>query len=198
MHHPAADESLVAAAVAGDMAAFADLVRRHEARVRRLSAGMLLDRTEADDAAQEVFLKAWRSLGRYRGDAAFTTWLHRITVNHCKDRLRQRARQRWLSWEGLVVRLGGETADVAGPADAATRATDAGDEFRRLMRGLSADQRAVLLLREQDGLSYHQIAATLEISLDAVKARLKRARQAALEQARHIPPPAGVQPDKEP
>jgi len=195
---PSGDSQLVEAATGGDQAAFAELVRRHETRVRRLAAGMLLDAVEADDAAQEVFLKAWRQLARFRGDAAFGTWLHRITVNHCKDRLRQRSRRSWLSLDALIERLKGEPPEAAGPADTATRRTDAGDELARLLGGLNADQRAVLLLREQDGLSYDEIATTLDITLDAVKARLKRARAAALEGARHFEPPPGVQPGKEP
>lgn len=193
-----ADTPLIDAALGGDDAAFAELVRRHEGRVRRLAAGILLDAVEADDAAQEVFLKAYQHLGRFRGEAAFPTWLHRITVNHCRDRLRQRARRRWMSWDGLVEKLGGEPAEAVGPADTATRGTDAADELKQLLGALSADQRAVLLLREQDGLSYDEIAATLEISLDAVKARLKRARQAAFLAVRHFPARPGVQSPKEP
>jgi RNA polymerase sigma-70 factor (ECF subfamily) len=192
------DAELVRAASNGDDAAFGELVRRHAARVTRLATGMLLDETEAEDAAQEVFLKAHRSLDRFRGDAAFGTWIHRITINHCKDRLRQRALRRWISWDGLVERLGGEPAEAAGAADSATRPTEAADELARLLGGLNADQRAVLLLREQDGLSYSEIASTLRITVDAVKARLKRARAAALESSRHFEPPAGVQPTKEP
>jgi RNA polymerase sigma-70 factor (ECF subfamily) len=192
------DAALARAAASGDDAAFAELVHRHAARVQRLAAGMLLDEMEAEDAAQEVFLKAHRSLDRFRGDAAFGTWIHRITVNHCKDRLRQRALRRWVSWDGLVERLGGEPVEAAGPADSVTRPSEAAEELARLLRGLTGDQRAVLLLREQDGLSYGEIAETLGMTLDAVKARLKRARAAALEASRHFEPPTGVQTTKEP
>jgi len=191
------DLPLITAARAGDTTAFGELVRRHETHVRRLATGMLLDAVEADDAAQEVFLKVWQSLHRFRGDAAFGTWLHRITVNHCKDRLRQRHRRSWLSWDGLVEKLGGEPPEAAGPADASTRVTDTVNELSVLLQRLSADQRAVLLLREQEGLSYDAIATTLGVTLDAVKARLKRARVAALDASRHFAPGANVQPGDE-
>lgn len=180
---------LLARAREGDEDAFAGLVRLHEVNVRRLAAGLLMDPAEAEDAAQEVFVRAWRSLGRFRGDSSFSTWLHRIAVNHCRDLLRARARRRWLSWDGLVEALGGrEPAEAAGPADEATRGAEARDELNRLLGGLPPDHRAVLVLRELNGMSYAEIGETLGRSTDSVRALLRRAREAA----RHFSRPESV------
>jgi RNA polymerase sigma-70 factor (ECF subfamily) len=173
------DGELVARARGGDDGAFGELVRRHELNVRRLATGLLGDPVEAEDAAQEVFLKAYEHMGSFRGDASFSTWIHRIAVNHCRDMLRRRARRPWLSWDGLVEALGREPVSPAARPDQATGRAEAGDVLQRLLRDLPAQHRAVLLLRELNGLSYHEIADVLHISLDAVKARLRRARQAA-------------------
>src|SRR5947209_7713805 len=96
------DARLVARARRGDQGSFGELVRRHEVNIRRLAAGMLHDAVEAEDAAQDVFVKAWERLDAFRGDAAFGTWVHRIAVNHCRDLLRARARRPFFSWEALV------------------------------------------------------------------------------------------------
>lgn len=179
------DRQLVGRARGGEREAFAELVRRHELNIRRLAAGMLSDPTEAEDAAQEAFVKAWERLDSFRGDAAFSTWLHRIAVNQCRDMLRRRARRPWLSWEGLHEKLGREPDHLAPPPVQASRRPEAGDELRQLLRALPEDARTVLLLRELNGLSYVEIAATLHVSVDAVKARLKRARVAVRLAAGH-------------
>jgi len=179
------ESGLIARAREGDDEAFAGLVRLHEVNVRRLATGLLMDPAEAEDAAQEVFVKAWQALSRFRGDSAFSTWLHRIAVNHCRDILRSRARRRWLSWDGLVEALGRQPAEAGGPPDAATRQADARDALRGLLGSLPADWREVLVLREVDGLSYSDIAKTLETTEDSVRAKLKRAREAVRNASRH-------------
>lgn len=180
------DRELIGRAKAGDEAAFAELVRRHETHVRRLATGFLQDPVEAEDAAQEVFLKAWRALDGFREDAAISTWLHRITVNHCQDALRSRKRRPWLSWEGIVEALGREPASAGTGPGAATGGTEARELVARVLEDLPEDYRTALLLREVNGLSYQEIAATIRTSLDGVKARLRRARAAALESLRHL------------
>ncbi|MEK7475369.1 MAG: RNA polymerase sigma factor [Candidatus Coatesbacteria bacterium] len=180
------ETALINRARQGDRDAFGALVRLHEVNIRRLAAGILLDPVEAEDAAQEVFVKAWQALGRFRGDAAFSTWLHRIAINHCRDISRARSKRRWLSWDGLVETLGGrEPVEAAGPADATTRGTDARDSLRDLLGGLPAGWREILVLREVEGLSYVEIAETLDTTEDSVRAKLKRAREAVRDAARH-------------
>jgi RNA polymerase sigma-70 factor (ECF subfamily) len=86
------DEALLAAFVAGDDAAFTALMRRHEERAFAIAVRVIKDRSEALDATQEAFVTIYRRAGSFRGDAAFTTWLYRITVNACNDTLRKKAR----------------------------------------------------------------------------------------------------------
>jgi len=176
------EADLISRAREGESEAFARLVRLHEANIRRLATGLLMDPDEAEDAAQEVFIKAHKSLPRFRGESRFSTWLHRITVNHCRDVLR---RKRWPSWEGLIETLGGEPATAASQPDQAGRAVEARDHLERLLGGLPPHYRAILLLRELNGLSYREIAETLGTSEDSVRAKLRRARAAALEARRH-------------
>jgi len=168
-----------------DDAAFADLVRHHAPRVRALCAATLRSDAEADDAAQEVFLKAYRGLGKFSGESDFGTWVHRIAVNHCLDLLRAAARRRSDSLDAMLEadsKALGRVLSEEGPA----KALEDKDTIERLLDRLIPEQRLALTLRELDGLSYDEIAAAMSCSLDSVKARLKRARAELLELARHF------------
>lgn len=178
----ASDERhLIASARSGDRDAYANLIRSYHVKVLSLCRSYLGDLASAEDAAQETFIKAYVSLKKYRGDASFGTWLYRIAVNHCKDMLRSAYRRRSESLDALVDDQKHEPIDRS--IDLQTAETR--DFANRLLNGLTNDHRVILSLREISGLSYTEIARTLEISLDAVKSRLKRARQEALELARH-------------
>ena len=176
------ERELVSSAAAGDAGAFEELVRRHAPRVRALCLSMLRDEAEADDAAQEAFLKAWRKLSSFGGESSFATWLHRIAANQCLDALRVRARRRSEPLEAAP--------EPASPSGAA--ALEAADLAARLLAALPEDQRLALTLRELQGLSYEEIAAVMECSLDSVKARLRRARRTLEDAARHFPGPGIV------
>jgi RNA polymerase sigma-70 factor (ECF subfamily) len=165
----------------GDRDAYAALVRRHETKVRGLCAALLSDRDEGEDAAQEVFVKAYRSLASFRGDASFSTWLHRIALNRCRDLLRARSRRKTESWDGILEKREGVEPEVT-PVETGLDAADSADLARRLLAKLPEDYRTILLLREGEGLRYEEISRTLEVSLDAVKSRLRRARAALEEQ----------------
>ncbi|MBI5246888.1 MAG: sigma-70 family RNA polymerase sigma factor [Elusimicrobia bacterium] len=168
-----------------DDAAFADLVRSHAPRVRALCAATLRSDAEADDAAQEVFLKAYRSLGKFAGGSDFGTWVHRIAVNHCLDLLRAAGRRRSDSLDALLeadAKALGAALSEEGPA----KALEDRDTIERLLDRLIPEQRLALTLRELEGLSYDEIAAAMSCSLDSVKARLKRARADLLDMARHF------------
>lgn len=169
------DAQLARRAAHGDDDAFAQLVRRHAPRVRALCAAALDGAEEAEDAAQEAFLKAHRALGRFAGAASFGTWLHRIAVNHCLDLLRVAGRRRCESLDALLE------ADAAALGcvlreESPAKALEDRDAVSRLLARLNPEQRLALTLREVEGLSYAEIAAAMSCSLDAVKARLKRAR----------------------
>ena len=147
---------------------------------------MLADDAEADDAAQEAFLKAWRALGRFAGDSGFGTWLYRIASNHCLDLLRRRSRRRTESLDELVEREGEAIERVlgstAGPADA----LEAADLGAKVLAALPEEQRLALVLRETQGLRYDEIARVMGCSVDSVKARLRRARESLQAGLRHF------------
>ena len=177
---------------AGEKDAFAVLLRKYAVRVRCYCTATLRDASLGEDAAQEIFLKAYQGLKTFHGDSAFSSWLYRIMVNHCRDLLRKAARRKSESWEALLEREG-ETAEarLTGPADAAERLEHA-ETLRRALAELPESYREILLLRESQGLNYEELASVLGCSLDAVKSRLKRARQEIVSRSRHFLPQEGV------
>ena len=186
-----ADRELARSAADGDGSAFAELVRRHAPRVRALCAAALANASEAEDAAQETFLKAHRALPRFTGDASFGTWLHRIAVNQCLDMLRAAGRRRSDSLDGMLeldANALGRVLSEPSPA----KALEDRDTVNRLLARLNPEQRLALTLREADGLSYEEIAKAMSCSLDSVKARIRRARAELLEIARHFSHADGV------
>lgn len=180
-----ADAELARRAADGDDSAFAELVRRHAPRVRALCGATLGGPGEAEDAAQETFLKAHRALSRYAGASSFGTWLHRIAVNHCLDLLRAAGRRRSDSLEAL---LEGDSAALgrALSEPSSAQALEDRDTVARLLSRLPPEQRLALTLREAEGMTYEEIAAAMSCSLDSVKARIKRARAGLLELSRHF------------
>jgi RNA polymerase sigma-70 factor, ECF subfamily len=162
-----ADEELVRQHLAGDRQAFAELVRRHERRVYNLAYRMLGRPEEAADASQDVFVTCLRKLGGFKGTAAFTTWLHRVTLNVCYDALRKRSRERPSE----------DPPDRLAPDDPADEAAAAVDVHRALQR-VAEDFRAVLVLHDIQGLPYEDVAEALGIPVGTVKSRLHRARLA--------------------
>lgn len=180
-----ADAELARLAAAGDDAAFAELVRRHAPRVRALCAATLGGPGEAEDAAQETFLKAHRSLARYSGAASFGTWLHRIAVNHCLDLLRAAGRRRSDSLEALLEADSAALGRALSEPSSAQALEDR-DTVSRLLSRLPPEQRLALTLREAEGMTYEEIAKAMSCSLDSVKARIKRARAELLEMSRHF------------
>ncbi|MFA6091949.1 MAG: sigma-70 family RNA polymerase sigma factor [Elusimicrobiota bacterium] len=178
---PRLDPVLISAAVGGDQDAFAVLMRRHAGRVMNLCLSMLRDEASAEDAAQEVFLKAYRSLGEYRSESAFPTWLHRIAANHCLDALRRIHRRKEDSLESLLEKDPQPLRSSSAAGSGEHARFESQEEVRALLALLPPDYRLILTLREAQGLSYEEIAQTLDCSLDAVKARLRRARRMLLE-----------------
>ena len=186
---------IIQAVQQGDRGAYAELVRRHHGGILRLCLSFLLNLAEAEDAAQVAFLKGFVSLHTYKEDISFQAWLSRIASNHCLDLLRKRKRQKTDSLDTLLEQAGNSTAMVLQMTDEpVTIEFEDQEKSAMAIKALSelpADQRQILTLRELDGLHYDEIATVLGCSLDAVKARLRRAREALTEQARHfLPAPA--------
>jgi len=185
------DNEIIARVLDGDPAEYAELVRRHHARVFALCAS-LLGPSAAEDAAQEVFLKAYERLADYRGDSAFSTWLYRVASNLCLDVLRRERRRRSESLDALTEREGARLERLlAEPGDAA-RALEDVDLARRALAALPEDYRLILTLREMEGLEYKELMAALDCSMDSVKAKLRRARRSFREALRHILPSGDV------
>jgi RNA polymerase sigma-70 factor, ECF subfamily len=161
------DADLVSRAQAGRLDAFEELVRRHRLATYRVALRMLGDEQDAEDATQDAFVQAWRSLARFRADAAFSTWMYRIVTNRCLNLLRARRRTEPLP------------ADRQAPASEPDRIAEGRwqvEDLKRAIARLTPEQRAPLVLRELEGCSYEQIAEALELSIPAVKSRLHRAR----------------------
>ena len=157
-----------------------------------MCTSLLADSSETEDAAQEIFIKAYRSLGAFRGNASFSTWIYRIATNHCKDLLRKRARQRTESWEALVEAEGEKLHQLLADSPDPRVQLESSDLIERVLSHVSPEYRLVLTLREVEGLSYQQISQTLGCSVDAVKARLRRARQELQDKVRHFLEPGNV------
>jgi RNA polymerase sigma-70 factor, ECF subfamily len=161
------DEDLVRRFLGGERGAFDLLITRHERRVYNLAFRMLGRREDALDATQETFLACYRKLGGFRGQAAFTTWLHRVALNVCFDALRKRAREEPTREDTEV-----EPAPVEDPADASATALD----VRRALLEVPEDFRAVLVLHDVQGVPYDEIAEAIGVPVGTVKSRLHRGR----------------------
>lgn len=189
---PDPDWQLLAAVAAGDGAAFTGLVERHQERLIRLCERVLGDREEARDAAQEVFLRVYRHAATAEPRGRFYTWLYRIALNHCFNRMRRRKIARFFSLERAGREETGETPRAFDPADGAPDAEaelltrERWQRTRRAIDALPATQRAVLLLAKFEGFSQREIAATLGITEGAVESRLVRAMRTLTRSA----PPA--------
>ena len=170
---------------AGDEGAFEGLVARSEGEIYRLARRMLGDSAEAQDATQETYLRAFRALSSFRGEAAFRSWLIGIALNVCRNR-RGSAAARARRMSVALVEEDPQTGDpiehdLADPRPDPEAETQ-GAETRRMLASalgrLAAEHREILLLREMEGLEYDEIAGALGCALGTVKSRLCRARAA--------------------
>ena len=174
------ERSLIQKAKQGDMRAFEELILKHEKIVYNLALRMMNHSEDAQDIAQEVFLKAYRSLSNFDERSAFSTWLYRITHNTCIDEMRKRKGKQTYSLEeeleseeGTMQRQIADAGDT--PEESLLRAEQKSEILQALDR-LSEEHKAAILLRDVKGLSYEEIAEILELSLGTVKSRISRAR----------------------
>jgi RNA polymerase sigma-70 factor (ECF subfamily) len=161
--------------VGGDPGALGTLYEVHGARVYRVCRGLLGQDADAEDATQEVFLRILDKIGSFDGRARLSTWIFRVTTNLCLNRLGRRRVQEPL--EGADADL--PPAAGPSPLELAARA-ESGEVMARLLGPLAPEQRAVLVLREAEGLSYREIGAVLDIPEGTVMSRLHRARERLL------------------
>ncbi len=158
------ERTLVAACQRGERDAFDRLVERYQRDVYRLCYRYVNDHEDANDLAQEAFLKAWRAIGRFRGDSAFSTWLYRIAVNAC---LNHRAARRPPSLE-----LPDGLADPRQGADDGVLSQDEARRVREAVRRLPEKQRATLILKVYHELTHDEVAEILGASVGTVKSNL--------------------------
>ena len=174
------DAALVGRAQNGDMDAFEELVRKYEGKVFGIASRMLAFSEDAKDAAQEAFLKAYRSLKGFRGDAKFSTWLYRITNNVCLEYLRRRDR-RELPLDFESAGGDGETRTMDIPSDIDVESAVLDVEFRALVQkainSLPAQHRMMIVMRDVQELSYTEISDMLNLPEGTVKSRINRARK---------------------
>jgi RNA polymerase sigma-70 factor (ECF subfamily) len=168
------DAELVRLAQEGDVAAFAEIVRRHERRLRLVLLRILHDERDVEEALQDSFVQAWRNLDRYRGEAALFTWLYRIGVNAALARTRRK--------EHPTTGLDSLAAERAAPGSREVLpepAAEANDVRQRIVAALAAlpfEYREAVVLRDVAGLSNEEVAAALGVSLAAAKSRIHRGR----------------------
>jgi RNA polymerase sigma-70 factor (ECF subfamily) len=181
---PMDDARLAERLRAGDAAAFDELVESAAGRMLSVARRMLHTEQDAEDAVQEAFLNAFRSIGRFDGRSKLTTWLHQITVNACLMKLRTRRRRPERSIESLLpafLDAGHQASPAAGWREGGAEA-DESEQVRGLVRAsleeLPDAYRTVLVLRDAEGLDTDETAAVLGITPEAVRTRLHRARQA--------------------
>ncbi len=176
----------------GDQRAFATIVRTYQQRVFNIVFRFLGNREEAEDVAQDVFVTVYQNAQSFRGDSKFSTWLYRVTVNHCKNRLKYLKRRgrnmgRPLDdiAEHLVAQGSGETqpafhAAIPRPDDLA-QGRQLESLIQREMEKMDADHRLLLVLRDIQGMSYQEMAEVTGLNVGTIKSRLHRARLALKE-----------------
>jgi len=178
------DKELVVAFLDGDRGSFEQLVLRHQDRVFGLCFRLLGSRQAAEEAAQEVFVKVFKNLDRFRGDSRFSTWLYRVTINHTRNvhghRTRRRERDH-LSIDAAASNEEGTSSplhlsDSSRSAEEELIADERVQQLREELAMLDPLWQEILVLRDVEGLSYEDTAAALSVAPGTVKSRLHRAR----------------------
>lgn len=172
---------LVRRAQAGDQGAFGVLVQSHYERIFRTVLGVIRNEHDARDVCQEVWITVWNKLATYQGDSQFTTWLHPIAVRRAVDHLRRRQK-----WYHRFLPIAGADTDLHEAAPEPSAASDPrqdserrerSEEFERALQSLPEKHRTVIVLREVEGLSYEEIAQTINCRTGTVMSRLFNARR---------------------
>ncbi len=167
------DEDLMMQVGKGDRAACQALVERHLPRVVTFAQRMLGNRSDAEDAAQEVFMRVWAAAAGWRGGSRFTTWLHRVAANVCLDRIAKVSKMRDVPTADVP-----EIMDPAPGPSAAAHASDVSRHVQDALATLPATQRLAVTLCHSEGLRNVEAAAIMEISIDALESLLARGRRA--------------------
>jgi len=176
----ATEKKLVELSISGDIEAFETLIQSHQKKVYNIALRMTKNPEDAQELAQDAFVRAFTSIGKFRGDSSFSTWLYRITINVCTDFLRKRNRAILISMEqGAATNdneQGIQIAEEAPGPDEIAEKNQLKELIKDAMDSLSADHRQVLILRDILDMSYKEIADTLNVNEGTIKSRISRAR----------------------
>lgn len=170
------ESSLIKRATEGDNEAFESLMSAYERKVYALCLRMMGNRQDGEDAAQEAMVRIWQKLPQYRGEAAFSTWVYRVTASACTDAIRKRSLRAQPSLEAMREE-GFEPQDGAPTPQQALESAERREAMRRAIAGVPEQMRSVFLLRDVHGLSVEETARVLHVSSGTVKSRLSRARE---------------------
>lgn len=176
---PDPDEELVSraqAAADGDHRPFEALVSRHQEKVVANCRYMTRSAADAEDLAQDVFLKAFFGLPRFEGRSSFKSWLLRIKVNHCLNHLRKQSNEKRVDLDDVGEELPAEM-HVQPRAERLVQSEDERDRIVGVLDRMSDTLRIPLIMRDMDGMAYQEIAEVLGVGLSATKMRIKRARE---------------------
>ena len=184
------DQQLVERVQRGDKAAFDLLVVKYQRKIFRLLSRLIRDTAEIEDVAQEAFVKAYRALPNFRGDSAFYTWLYRIAINTAKNYLVSQGRRAPTSTQADVEDAetfddGDHLRDLNTP-DSMLVTTQIAEAVNRAIDQLPEDLRTAIVLRELEGLSYEEIAESMQCPIGTVRSRIFRAREAIALELRPI------------
>ena len=174
------DNTLVARVRGGDKQAFNLLVEKYQYRIRSLISRLIADSSEQEDIVQETFIKAYRAIGRFRGDSAFYTWLYRIAVNTAKNHLasnRRRPPTQDIEINGEVPLRTPERLIETNTPEVILQNDQLVEAIRKAIRGLPQELRQAITLRELEGLSYEDIAEAMGCPIGTVRSRIFRARE---------------------
>ena len=174
------DEKLVRRAQRGDMVAFEELVARHRDKIYARAFSMMRNEDEAVDLSQEAWVKGWQKLSQFQGESSFATWMTRITINLCLDRLRKLKKQRAESIQEMDEESGGVERQMPAMLVNPTERLERSELRARIdaaLAQLSYEHRTVLVLHEFEEMEYKEIARTMECSIGTVMSRLFYARR---------------------
>lgn len=176
------EATLIAKSQQGDVEAFGELVSIYEKQVYTVAYRFMGNPEDASDLTQEAFVRAFRAISRFRGEASFKTWIYHIVANVCRDELRKRKKQAVVSLDAPIVTDDGyiarEQEDWSLAPERVYDSIELQETIQQLLNQLIPEYRQVLVLREIQGFTYEEIANILECSLGTVKSRINRARKA--------------------